>query len=1335
MGKLILILSFILLPFLSLNAQQKDTWADDIIQFKKEAQRAIKGELPYFSKVKRYKDTPEPVSFDIKGLNQLVLTSWGTNDGPNYDHAVWANARVTKASGEVVYLSKEMMSYGHTGWDKPRFDINAQGKGIQINGKSYEKGVFLHAEGLAIFELGGKYVRFEADLGMEQNAQTGSAVLSIQTTNPEPLLSKLNKKYPKELMSLEQYLPKGIMPWLLSKDNKQEELVIASLIKVLSNNTSLTKEFKDVQKLTDGSLKLKKYLNLIQRASNAIELKEQIDLIDIESIAKAFQDMKQMPGYKVQDNQKLFDYINTHLNDVKNNIETASPEALAKAQEICEARRALLLSNPVLDFDKLVAVKYKLGDKARTAMGPQIGTRSNNWSSHPTQRKTGFDCEIVELTNLRGELNAKTLYKSNKTAPISDINLHWDADRMMFSSIGENDRWQVFEMAADGSGLKEVVKLEEDDLDFFEGTYLPSGKIIVNSTVGYHGVPCVNGADQVANLGLYDPKTNNYRRLNFGQDSDWDPVVMNNGRVMYLRWEYTDLTHYFSRIMMHMNPDGTNKKELYGSGSFWPNAMFDAQPLPGKDNNQFVAIVSGHHGIARSGRMVTFDPKKGRMEDQGVMQEFPRSKTPVDPIIKDHLVNGVWPQFLNPKPLSDKYFLVTAKLNPNALWGLYLIDVYDNMTPIVMHEGEAISEAVPVIKKEIPPVIPERVNLKDKEATIYIQDLYEGIGTKGLPKGSIKELRVFAYEFAYVRSPSNHMAQGIQSGWDIKRLLGTVPVEEDGSVTFKVPANVPISLQPLDEEGAALQWMRSWFTAMPGEVLSCVGCHEDQNSIAKPQLTIASRKSPIDITTPEGGVRSFTFDLEVQPLLDKRCVACHNNDSKPGRPNFEDTSLDPGLNMMNHQMSKSYLALHPYVHRQGPEADIKVLRPMEYHASSSELIQLLKKGHYNVELDPEEWKVLYNWIDFNAPYNGSFKANPLFEYDQVERRKELMLKYNNLEINWEKEIEDYKAYLAAKGEITPVRPERTEKPKYKSLKSKKFPFSIDEAQQKQQNLKPNKKEIELAQGVKLQLTRIPSGEFLMGSNHGQADEAPQSKVKIEKDFWIGSFEITNEQFAVFFPEHDSRYTDQYWKDHVHPGYPSNLPNQPVIRISWDEAMSFCKQLSMKTGLKVSLPTEAQWEWVARNGQESNFWYGANNADFSAYENLADDQLRNMAVIGIDPQPMPESNKLKNYFDFIPRVKGVDDGQMIAGDVGRYKPSPWGVYDLYGNVQEWTRSDYVSYPYKDKDGRNDGNSNMQKVVRGGSWRDRPTHASASYRRYYQPYQKVYNVGFRIVVEEE
>ena len=778
---------------------------------------------------------------------------------------------------------------------------------------------------------------------------------------------------------------------------------------------------------------------------------------------------------------------------------------------------------------------------------------------------------------------------------------------------------------------------------------------------------------------------------------------------------------------MNMNPDGTEQKALYGSGAMFPNSTFDVQPLPGYAS-AFVGIISGHHGVARSGRLILFDPAKARKGAAGMLQEIPHRNRPIVEEVKDRLVDGVWPQFIKPSPLNDTYFLVAAKLDKNDLWGIYLVDKFDNVTCLHKMEGEGYISPIAVRKTVTPPAIPDRVKLDDKQATVFIQDIYEGEGLKGIPRGTVKSLRLHAYEYAYVQTQSDHNWHGIQSGWDIKRMLGTVPVEEDGSVIFKIPANTPVSIQPLDKDGVAVQWMRSWLTGQPGEIVSCVGCHEDQNQIVIPKRVIASQKAPHALTPPEGGTRSFTFDLEVQPILDRACIACHNGEGK---------AFDlRGGKKDGKGYGTSYLNLHPYVHRQGGEGDMVVLYPYEYHPNTSELVRLLKKGHYNVQLTDAEWRKIYNWIDYNAPDKGYFNANvlksfPYQGYDQIERRKQLTDKYaGGAGVDWKKEIADYAAQLKNKGEIKPVMPKKVSPVKEKVLKVKGWPFAPDRVKEMLADEKETVKVLEIAPGVQMTFVRIPAGEFVMGSYHGEPDTYPTTKVKIDKAFWMGELEVTNQQYNTIFPQHDSRYVDQQWKDHVVPGYPANKPEQPVIRVSYNDAMEYCKILSQKTGLNITLPTEAQWEWACRGGSDEDFWFGNLNADFGKKDNLADVTTNKFAVSGVDPQPMSPESPWYKYYTFLPKAANVDDGSLVQVGGKKYEANPFGLYCMHGNVAEWTRSDYVPYPYKE----NPKKVSEYKVVRGGSYIERPKYSTAYSRKGFYPYQCVFNVGFRVIIED-
>ena len=990
--------------------------------------------------------------------------------------------------------------------------------------------------------------------------------------------------------------------------------------------------------------------------------------------------------------------------------------AIKTGEEILAFQQEVLLANPLLKFGKILLIKRR-GDVNKGLPA--------NWQGNCALNRNGFDDEISILSPISPTGKLTTAYKPTNGSYVGEVDLHWDGKKMLFSQIGQKDRWQIHEANIDGSGVRQIVDKDLVEFDNYDAAYLPNEDILFTSSSVCHGVPCVSGKTAVVNLFRMSPDGSNARQLCFDQDHNWNPAVMNDGRVLYTRWEYTDSAHYFTRMLFRMNPDGTGQMEYYGSNSFWPNSMFYARPIPGHAT-KVAAIVSGHHGDRRVGELVIFDPARGRKEADGVVQRIPGYGQEVMPVIKDRLVSGVYPRFLHPYPLSENYFLVSAQLAASMPWGLYLVDVFDNLTPIKTMPGYCLLEPVPLRATPRPPVVADRVDLKRKDALVYLTDIYQGPGLKDVPRGTIKKLRVFEYHYAYNMMGGHHRI-GVESGWDVKRIIGTVPVETDGSASFRVPANTPLAVQPLDENGQALQIMRSWFTAMPGEMLACVGCHEKQNDSSPNRPTVAARRKPSEITPWYGKVRGFSFRREVQPVLDKYCVGCHNGVKKDA-PNFK---MAGAVDAKDHRgrslgggFASSYLALHPYVRRPGPESDCYIFVPGEFAANTSELIQMLRKGHYGVKMDAEAWDRLTTWIDLNVPDHGTWKeqAGGKTAGDYAAKRLAIRNAYAGI-------CDDPEAIpTAKKAPVTFISPQPQPKPSITMPRVAGWPLTAGAAAQKQAAAGgPTQRTVDLGGGVTMKLTLVPAGEFVMGDATGQRDELPLAKVSIDKAFWVGTLDVTNAQFGQFDPTHDSRYIDQQWKDHTTPGYPANRSGQPVIRISWKQATAFCEWLSEKTGEPFALPTEAQWEYAARAGTSTSMPWGDATSDFSAYANVADASIKLLAVSGVNPQPKANA---PITMDFLPREAKFDDAQRIVCDTGTYKPNAWGLQDMHGNVAEWTRSLYRPYPYRD-DERNDAAPDGERVVRGGSWRDRPHRCRSAFRLSYPQWQKVFNVGFRVV----
>lgn len=1142
-------------------------------------------------------------------------------------------------------------------------------------------------------------------------------------------------------------------------------------------------------------------------------------------------------------------------------------------------RQALLEENPLLKGKRLLALRRR---------DPGVNWKSTwdndypaNWQGLSSLKNRKRDSQIVTIPiSSSGDEKEEILYSHDQM--ITRMDLHFDADKVLFTSCkaaGESvGNWNVYELDLNDKKIICVTDNMPDDTDSYDACYTATDRIVFVNSSGYHGVPCVGGSDYVGNLHLLDRKSGDVRCLCFDQDNNWHPTMLANGRILFLRWEYTDSAHYFSRVLMHMNPDGTDQKEYYGSNSYWPNSLFYARPIPGS-SSQFFGIVTGHHGVRRAGEVFKFDVNRGRKEATGVIQELPGYLKPAETPIIDELSNrkGVDVRFVDSRPLSEDYILVTRENG-----GLYLMDIFDNIVPIRLSEAYSYGEPILLAKQTRPPAIPDRIIPEAKDATAFISDVYKGRGMQGVPHGEVKSLRVFQYEYS-PRNMGGHYVMGMESGWDVKILLGTVPVEKDGSAMFKIPANTPISLQPLDANGQAVQQMRSWLTAMPGEVVSCIGCHENQNDAPPRRRPTAALKSPRAITPWNGESRGFGFLQEVQPVLDRHCVGCHDgtqkiedkkkpqeNKEKPllmskwfmtaslpckklgdelsvkrefdkdlkdsnGKPawtkakaikdgrvfgfkagpgearyftraitSYEDKkkvtfsfgsddnitvwlngknvlhrnvarvasadqdiltlTLNKGVNRLTAQVrniggsagfyfrqgdgnetvrntypnfantdltnlngnkttnrggfGNSYLALHPYIRRNGPEGDYSGLLPMEFHVDTSPLIQMLKKGHHGVKLPAEDMERLATWIDLNVPYYNNWQNEK-----KMERRYELRNEYAGLTGDYETPLKSFQ-YERTETFIQPAAQEKAT-----AVKVDGFPFGKG-------NLKlsgAKTETIKLADGVTLDLVKIPSGTFAMGSVDESPAEQPMAKVNVDKAFWMGTTEISLKQYRAFDAGHKNAIYDMHYKDQVRPGYDMDVSDEfPAIRVSWEKAMAFCKWLSEKTGRKVTLPTEAQWEWACRAGTDTPLFFGDKYSDFAEFANLADKSIAKLAVTGVDPHPIPNANK---YWDFVPKIDNVNDGVLHLAEVGKYAPNAFGLKDITGNVAEWTRSTYEPYPYKDDDGRNDTTeTSVMKTVRGGSWRDRPKDATSSIRWRYPQWQSVYNVGFRIIIED-
>jgi hypothetical protein len=586
-------------------------------------------------------------------------------------------------------------------------------------------------------------------------------------------------------------------------------------------------------------------------------------------------------------------------------------------------RRGLMLGNPVVNFTRLLLVDmpYPAG---------------REWQ-HETRHRLGYMAVPGgQLLVVDGLSLAGTVRRLMPQAPLHGSfwrpDLSFDGQRVLFCFKPHNEKaFHIYECNLDGTGLRQLTSGIFDD---FDPVYLPDGRhYVFSSSRGHTYVRCM-------------PPTNAYNLMRGGlegdelffisanNEPDYLPSVMNDGRIVYTRWEYTDKPLWRCQSLWTVNPDGTQPNTFWGNQSVWPDLLKDARAIPGSRRVMFTG--SAHHNWF-AGSIGIIDPDKGANFPNGLTKvtaelNWPESGNgPSDPVESpDYQAYGTFDAYQNPYPLSETDFLVSARRN--GKFALYLMDT-DGNRELLYAGANHIFHAQPIRPRTVPPALPDRVKwptkaerLSPEGGTIYSANVYHG--APAALQGKAKFMRVLHIEqktYTYWnRRPalSTGPVVSLLQSDGVKRILGTVPIHPDGSCWFKVPCGVALHFQLLDEQHRALQTMRSFANVMPGESRGCLGCHEQHSRAPQPGKgpSTAVRSAPDAITpvpwahdagftcAPEGcatlaqalesGARktaqadpkkvaaaerfgtSVSYLKDVQPVLDRYCGKCHQGEGE-----------------------------------------------------------------------------------------------------------------------------------------------------------------------------------------------------------------------------------------------------------------------------------------------------------------------------------------------------------------------------------------------------------------------------------------------------------------------
>lgn len=709
-----------------------------------------------------------------------------------------------------------------------------------------------------------------------------------------------------------------------------------------------------------------------------------------------------------------------------------TPERQDLFNQLLDLRRAVSFSNPlVASIDKLLFITRDLRVMEHMAdqyygsqqkPGGGLFILKDPFGDNP-QRVSVLEDVKVEQGRFAGkELLFATDETAPKGSPIGSIlspSLDFDGQRIAFSYVpcrghrnvllypehtGEG-HWDldfcyhIFTVNLDGTDLRQITDGQYNDI---YPCWTPAGRLAFLSERRGGFLRCGRSCP---NYTLYDMKADgsNIRCLSYHEVNEWSPTIAHDGRIVWTRWDYVDRHGCVAHVPWYTMTDGRDPRPLRGNYSFRyqrPDVDIDTRAIP--FSKKYVSTAAPHHGQS-FGSLTIIDPNQKDDDSMGPTRRltpevgFPESQ------------QGGRQVYGNAWPLSEEYYL--ASYCPSYVlgvkhhhYGLYLVDKFGNKELIYRDPTLAALTPIPARPTKRPPVLQEQRDDTKDTATVSILNVYKSLLPWPKDVKRIHALRVWQIYPMSISSDQVSRNVGIQipEGFDSTNLarsvVGTVPVHEDGSVQFIAPAGIELFFQALDEHGAAVQSMRSATAFIPGETRSCIGCHEPKDGLSvnvSDAHSVAAFKEPPAILKPgPEGSRPFSYPRLVQPVLDAKCVSCHDDTIAEGKA----SKLPPKLGKevvrlktsghMNKSTDyyQSYISLaQPYgfysygAGRNFNHPNFYRTIPGHFGARASKLYPMLKKGHHGVKLTSEEMERIIIWLDSVCQFYGVYETEGMNE--------------------------------------------------------------------------------------------------------------------------------------------------------------------------------------------------------------------------------------------------------------------------------------------------------------------------------------------------------------------
>jgi hypothetical protein len=693
--------------------------------------------------------------------------------------------------------------------------------------------------------------------------------------------------------------------------------------------------------------------------------------------------------------------------------------------DIRALKRECLLGDTGIDFKSILCID-----------NPYVqGSEAFHEIRHRTENCATPGGRLLVLDGLGPDAPVRILAPQERaSAAFWRPDLSFDGTRVLYCMKLTNEpAYHLYETGIDGTGTRQITKGSYNDLD---PIYLPDGHIVFSTSRCNQFLRCGDSKFRMFILARCDREGKNIYFISANNEADFTPALLPDGRILYTRWEYVDREVNRLQSLWTVNPDGTGATAYWGNQSYWPDMQLNARPIPG--TQRVLLHTPGHHAIY-DGPLAVIDQAEGMNYPDGVYNLTPHipwaevGKGPADQSYRtDFQAPVCYTAFQTPFPISKNLFLVSARCGQSTvlandkapgLFNLYLMD-YDGNMELLAAGKYNILHAQPVRPRPRPTIIPSTVkwpgkmltaDQKPEDGLVYSANVCEGTT---IPPGIVKALRVIeigaitysdcAGWRSSIRESEPYRRAGAVPGRVMlpgspamsflydegpKRILGTVPVEADGSIYFKLPSVRSVFFQLLDTQGRCLQTMRSFTHVMPGEARGCVGCHETTRDAPNPSTaanTLAMRRPPSTLIPPPWGDATVSFPRFVQPILDRYCIRCHGGEKPKSGLNLthrtepERTISWPYVLLVFGKEPKDLAdsvqktiagPLFPYHAYPNPAWKVvtqdTVVPPMTAMSYKSKLIQIATSGkHHEVKVTPREEAQLVAWVDALCPYLG-----------------------------------------------------------------------------------------------------------------------------------------------------------------------------------------------------------------------------------------------------------------------------------------------------------------------------------------------------------------------------